>query len=103
MTNRKRSVWPWVAAVLIGVPTLYFLSFGPACWIAAKSGWHRPFESIYWPIGYVAAIGMRNREKPPLHSRIIWNFGEAMLPKGEMLLLPTNHSNTDTIILKNDS
>ena len=31
--DRKRSVWPWIVALLIGLPVLYIASFGPACWI----------------------------------------------------------------------
>ena len=33
MNDRKKTgVWPWVVAMLIGLPVLYVLSFGPACW-----------------------------------------------------------------------
>jgi len=41
-----------VAAILL-LPHLYFLSFGPACWLCAKgvipSG---PTGLVYWPIVY---------------------------------------------------
>jgi hypothetical protein len=36
--ERKKPVWPWIAAVLIGLPVLYVASFGPACWIASRTG-----------------------------------------------------------------
>src|SRR5262245_57632048 len=32
----RKPVWPWIAAVLIGLPVLYVVSFGPACWITSR-------------------------------------------------------------------
>ena len=29
--NRKKPLWPWIVALLIGLPVLYVASFGPAC------------------------------------------------------------------------
>ena len=29
--ERKKVVWPWIAALLIGLPVLYVASFGLAC------------------------------------------------------------------------
>ena len=34
--NRKYSVWPWVVALLIGLPVLYVASIGPACWVTSR-------------------------------------------------------------------
>ena len=31
---RKIRVWPWIVAVLIGLPVLYVASFGPFLWMA---------------------------------------------------------------------
>jgi hypothetical protein len=31
MTDDRKLLWPWIAAVLIGLPVLYVASFGPAC------------------------------------------------------------------------
>ena len=31
--DRKTLFWPWIAALLIGLPVLYVASFGPACWL----------------------------------------------------------------------
>jgi hypothetical protein len=36
--DRKKPLWPWIAALLIGVPVLYVASFGPACWIISRAG-----------------------------------------------------------------
>jgi hypothetical protein len=32
--DRNKPVWPWIVVLLIGLPMLYVVSFGPACWIA---------------------------------------------------------------------
>src|SRR5262245_32900458 len=34
--DRKKPVWPWIAALLIGLPVLYLASFGPACWVSSR-------------------------------------------------------------------
>jgi len=32
MTDERKPLWPWMVALLIGLPGLYVASFGPACW-----------------------------------------------------------------------
>jgi hypothetical protein len=34
--NCRKSVWPWIVALLIGLPVLYVASFGPACWLCDR-------------------------------------------------------------------
>ncbi len=34
--DRKKHLWPWIVALLIGLPVLYVASFGPACWISSR-------------------------------------------------------------------
>jgi hypothetical protein len=36
--ERKKSVWPWIAALLIGLPVLYVALFGPSFWLWTKMG-----------------------------------------------------------------
>jgi hypothetical protein len=31
MSDERKPVWPWIVALLIGLPVLYVASFGPAC------------------------------------------------------------------------
>jgi hypothetical protein len=31
--ENKKAVWPWIVALLIGLPVLYVASYGPACWL----------------------------------------------------------------------
>jgi hypothetical protein len=57
--QRKLLVWPWLAALVIGLPVLYFVSFGPTCWVTSyvQEGRFRsfaeeglPVDVIYQPI-----------------------------------------------------
>jgi hypothetical protein len=34
--DRKTLLWPWIVALLIGLPLLYVVSFGPACWLVSR-------------------------------------------------------------------
>src|SRR5262249_25893692 len=34
--RKKASPWPWIVALLIGLPVLYVASFGPACWLFGR-------------------------------------------------------------------
>jgi hypothetical protein len=64
--ERKKPLWPWIVALLIGLPVMYVASFGPACWWFSKE----PITAIdpfaetvpavaraYWPIGWSAKYG----------------------------------------------
>jgi hypothetical protein len=71
IVNRRERWAKWtLAAVLVGLPVLYVLSFGPACWwFTIPSGQSGNFpgtndplpqvraRQIYWPIGWVAMHG----------------------------------------------
>jgi hypothetical protein len=48
--DRKKPVWPWITALLIGLPVLYLVSFGPACWITSVAGDGRTIEVLYQPL-----------------------------------------------------
>lgn len=46
--DRERSVWPWIAAVVIWLPMLYALSFGPVFWLVEfEFAPKRPVAFIY--------------------------------------------------------
>src|SRR5262245_66586319 len=36
MSDDRKPFWPWIVALLIGLPVLYVASFGPACWLADR-------------------------------------------------------------------
>jgi hypothetical protein len=82
--DRKRLLWPWIAALLIALPVLYVASFGPACWwlstdeipkISLDPG--QPYDmprglaphapQVYWPLGWMAAHAPR-----PISRVIFW-------------------------------
>src|SRR5262245_55848704 len=33
----KKPLWPWIVALLIGLPAMYVASFGPACWLMSRT------------------------------------------------------------------
>jgi hypothetical protein len=58
MTKRKRKFWPWAVAVLMSLPLLQLLSFGPVCWLAARGKLDtRLIEHGYQPILWTIAVG----------------------------------------------
>ena len=60
MQNRPRTVWSWIVATLVGLPVLYVLSFGPACWTVrwTKQG-EEVLAAVYAPLLPVWADGPR--------------------------------------------
>jgi hypothetical protein len=58
--DRKKLVWPWIVALLIALPMLYVLSFGPACWFAGRAPANAAsktiFETTYYPILWAACV-----------------------------------------------
>src|SRR5262245_58778834 len=56
MSDDRKPVWPWIAALLTGLPLLYVASFGPACGLVEqgilepsvlRSGVFRPCYSVF--------------------------------------------------------
>jgi hypothetical protein len=48
--DRKKVLWPWVVAVLIGLPVLYVASLGPLVWLITRDllpEWSAPFMNVY--------------------------------------------------------
>jgi len=49
--DQQRPLWPWIVSMLIGLPVLYVVSFGPACWCCNYSSLDaRLTWKIYRPI-----------------------------------------------------
>ena len=47
----KKPLWPWIVAVLIGLPVLYVASFGPACQMTDRGFIPRAFTiTLYRPL-----------------------------------------------------
>jgi hypothetical protein len=49
--KRKKSVWPWIVALLVGLSALYVASFGPACWISSRTdSGAKIVDRVYQPL-----------------------------------------------------
>lgn len=49
--ERKKALWPSILALMIGLPVLYLLSLGPACWVSSRLNAGAEFvPTIYHPI-----------------------------------------------------
>src|SRR5262249_59566050 len=53
MSDERSPLWPWIVALLIGLPVLYVASFGPACWltdqeIVPAAVTHKVFGPLAW-------------------------------------------------------
>jgi hypothetical protein len=90
MSDEKRtSVWPWIVAMLIGLPVLHVLSFGPACWMASRS--RVPHLSlIYVPVGWAGMNG------PDWLRAAICRYAHVGMPQGSTVILPIDLSGTAT-------
>ena len=78
--RKKAGVWPWIVALLIGLPGLYVVSFGPACWYAshyvenhgkAPKPW---IGCLHFPLGRLAIDG------PPAIAGPLRKFASAYIP-----------------------
>jgi hypothetical protein len=73
--DRKKPLWPWIVALLIGLPVLYAASFGPACWLTGRcKSLHPIFQKTYFPLGRVS------HGWTPFLEGLCW-FGSVGLPE----------------------
>jgi hypothetical protein len=97
MSDERRPLWPWIAALLIGLPVLYVLSFGPACWVASRNrAALLSLNSVYLPIGWTLEHGPQVvsnslefyvRMGMPPHSAILLQYGP--FPLGYLVTSPS--------------
>jgi hypothetical protein len=94
--DRKKPLWPWIVALLIGLPVLYVASFGPACWFASNTGvaYRDVMPSrglfVYWPLGWCAETwGWENTI-----GRMVNSYAKAFLPHGGSVGLPVRSDRT---------
>ena len=68
MNNDRKALWPWIVAVLIGLPVLYVASFGPACWVTS---WTRQgYEAV--PVVYRPIVWIWNHSPPAVGIALDW-------------------------------
>lgn len=62
--EQKKAVWPWIVALVVGLPAVYVLSSGPAIWILCKGYLpERAFEVVYAPMTW-----LEERSSEPIQS-----------------------------------
>jgi len=77
MTDRKpRPLWPFLTAALIGLPVLYVVSFGPACWLVEHGFPARPAAFIYEPLLRQALL-----KEGPVREALHW-YGSKFSARG---------------------
>ena len=76
--RKKSGLWPCVVALLIGLPVLYVVSFGPTCWITSHYFLERErVNSTYWPLAKASlAIGENWPTMPLLRYGSLGKSGE---------------------------
>jgi hypothetical protein len=83
MTDRKKpGVAVWATVVVVSLPLLYLLGFGPACWLTAQSwengirkgGWDMPprWMVIYRPFGAILSKGVIPGKDSTMHTAVKW-------------------------------
>lgn len=78
--ERKTPVWPWVVALLIGLPVVYVASFGPACHLLANDRVsYRQFECIFRPLVYLTFNGPEITRQSLMSYIKWWNGRNALL------------------------
>jgi hypothetical protein len=83
VTDRKKpGVAFWASVVVVVLPLLYVLSFGPACWIASRTKGKHVIPKIYWPISWVAMEHFWTLSPP-----IAW-YAQLGMPEDGRVYLP---------------
>jgi len=78
--ERKTALWPWIAALLVGLPVLYVASFGPVCWaFSAQLVSYDAITCIYRPLVQLAVRGPEGVQKPIRSYLRFWNGEEAIV------------------------
>lgn len=93
MTNKKSSGWLLFVGMLLAIPVLYLLSFGPACWLLSPR-----VPRMYWPIGWLA-----------LHSKssariIVWyaTLLDEPVPEPPITVPAEPQGNADVVLMDGD-
>jgi hypothetical protein len=99
VVNRRERRAKWTLAVLIGLPVVYVLSFGPVCWITTRPRL-RDFPPqvhwatrIFWPVGRVLG------DESQAMAAIRW-WSLLGVPDGYVILVPQTPEGTTRFALK---
>ena len=83
--RKNLEIWPWIVALLIGLPVLYVASFGPACWIYGRTESHR-LPSVFRPLNRAF-----DRDSP-IRKPMLWFARIGIGPNGS-IALPESEAN----------
>jgi hypothetical protein len=87
MDDERRPLWPWIAALLIGLPALYVLSFGPACWISSR----KDSGASMIPVVYAPIVNCLRSKNMAIRRTIDLLIGTWCIENGAALL----HNDSD--------
>ena len=100
--DRKNPVWPWIAALLIGVPVLYVASFGPACRLASGPYAKDESPAANWAMYIYVPLGKLILHSPDTgYRRLLFWWITTCLPKGHTVMIPTLVEGKDRIAIEN--
>jgi hypothetical protein len=100
--NRRERWAKWTLAGVVGLPILYVLSFGPACWMTSQV--YIGGEQIRWNRALIIYIPLARMilENPPPDSR----FGHLLcwwmtlgVPKGQRAIIPLEAKATARLLM----
>jgi len=94
--DRKTPLWPWIMALLMWLPVLYVLSFGPACWIVSRTKPRYFVPLIYFPIGRLALDG------PQSIGSAIYKYALVGMPSHSQVGIPASFSGAGSFLMKPD-
>jgi hypothetical protein len=100
--DRKTPLWPWIVCLLIGVPVLYVVSFGPACRVTSRvyaSGEScpaNPVMFVYFPLGKT----ILHNPNAGFGRSLIW-WITTCIPKGHTAIIPTLVEGRDRLAIEN--
>lgn len=102
MSEERKPLWPWIVALLIGLPVLYVASFGPACRLNSRvyaSGDPAVANRsmfVYFPIGKLI---LHNPNAG--YSRLLIWWITTCVPKGHTAIIPTLVEGRDRLSIEN--
>jgi hypothetical protein len=93
MREERKPLWPWIVAVLTGLPVLYVASFGPACWIVSHANLSGKIATVpYRPMIWSWQYG------PEFLSRTIYRYSTVGAAKGWDWSLPLDQNLSAEVI-----
>jgi hypothetical protein len=78
-SDRKNPLWPWIVALLIGLPVLYVLSFGPTFCLMTRGMAPRVSWFAYRPVVWLTFHGPAPMKRALRQYAEFWTSDETVL------------------------